>query len=285
MEKNRSRTSIVKLKLAISKLLKMVSLKTKEEIALLREGGKKLAEIVAELSRLVKAGVTTLELENKAVELIEKVGGRPTFKNVKMPNDKRFPTAICASLNDEVVHAPAIPARVLKEGDVLKIDVGMEYPFVKGKRGLYTDMAVTVPVGQVDARVRELIDATRHSLELAIKEVKPGNDLNDIGRAIQRYAEGRGFSVVREMVGHGVGYDLHEDPQIPHYEITDNSLEIIKLKTGMVIAIEPMINMGDWRIRLMKDGYTYATSDGSLSAQFEHTIAVTEDGHLVITEL
>ncbi len=263
----------------------MISIKTKEEIEIIREGGKKLAEILRKLSAEVAPGIKTGQLEESACELIEKIGGRPAFKNLLIPGNKRFPTAICASINNEVVHAPALPSRELRAGDIVKIDIGMEYPYGKGKAGYYTDMAATVPVGEIDNEVQRLVDVTKKCLRLGIEQVRAGNDLNDIGRAIQNYAEAKGFSVVREMVGHGVGYDTHEEPQVPHFEVLDNSMKIITLKPGMVIAIEPMINMGDWKIKLSSDGYTYVTKDGSLSAQFEHTVAVTKEGYIILTEL
>jgi len=263
----------------------MISIKTKQEIEIIREGGKKLAKILKELSAEVVSGSQTGQLEELACKLIKKAGGRAAFKNLLIPGNKRFPTAICTSINNEVVHAPALPSRELKKGDIIKIDIGMEYPYEKGVTGYYTDMAVTVPVGEIDNEVQRLVNITKKCLILGINQVKPGNDLNDIGRAIQNYAETEGFSVVKEMVGHGVGYDIHEEPQVPHFEVLDNSMKIITLKPGMVIAIEPMINMGDWRIKSSSDGYTYVTKDGSLSAQFEHTVAVTKEGYIVLTEL
>lgn len=261
----------------------MITIKTKEEIEIIRKGGKRLAKILKELSDKVAPGITTGKLEKLACELIKKIGGRAAFKNLLIPGNKRFPTAICASINNEVVHAPALPSRELKKGDIIKIDIGMEYPYGIGKIGYYTDMAITVPVGEIDNKVQKLINATKKCLELGIDQIRAGNDLNDIGRAIQNYVESQGFSVVREMVGHGVGYNIHEEPQVPHFEVLDHSMKIITLKPGMVIAIEPMINTGDWRIKLSSDGYTYITKDGSLSAQFEHTVAVTEKGNIVLT--
>jgi methionyl aminopeptidase len=158
----------------------------------------------------------------------------------------------------------------------------MEYP---AKNGLFTDMSKTVAVGKIDASVQKLVDATKTSLDLAIKQVKPGNTLNDIGTAIQEYAEKNGFSVVRELVGHGVGYEVHEEPQVPNYKINKNSKDNIILKIGMVIAIEPMLNVGGWRVKTGEDGFSILTIDGQLSAHFEHTIAVTEEGNIVITAL
>lgn len=248
---------------------------------MMRKGGKILAEIIKKISKEVKPGVTTGYLEKMACDLIEKAGGRPSFKGYKsMLDAKAFPTAFCASINDEIVHAPALPSRELKQGDIIGLDLGIEYPAING---YYTDMAVTVPVGKVSKEVKKLIKTTKKSLDLAIAQVKSGNDLNDIGRAIQQHAEKNGFSVVRDLVGHGVGVDVHEEPQVPNYEILDNSLENIVLKEGMVIAIEPMINIGSYNIKCGKDRLTILTTDGKLSAHFEHTVAVTKDGYEILT--
>lgn len=274
----------------------MITIKSKEEIQILREGGRILSSILKEVSAMVKPGVTTMDLEKKACELIKKAGGRPAFKGYKQSKKgKGFPTALCTSINDEIVHAPARPARALQKGDIVGIDVGMEYPIQnkidKDKvynsnsklGGFYTDMAVTVPVGDVgNGEVVRLMNVTKESLKLAIKQVVPGNTINDIGKAVQKYAEGEGFSVVRDLVGHGVGYEVHEDPQIPNYEIS--CLDDIVLKPGMVLAIEPMLNMGSYEIETASDGMTLKTLDESLSAHFEHTVAITKDGCIVITK-
>jgi len=272
----------------------MIRLKTKEEIKILREGGKKLASVLNMVAEKAVPGATTGELEALACALIQEAGGRPAFKNLPMGNDLVFPTALCTSINDEIVHAPALPARTLKSGDIVGIDIGMEYPIKyqddrsprnKYSRlgGYYTDMAVTLIVGAVDAEIKALVDTTKEALDLGIKKVKPGNTLNDIGKTIQIFVEARGFSVVRDLVGHGVGHKIHEDPPVPNYAFVDSGWRDTVLKPGMVIAIEPMINMGSWQIRQNSDGFAYLTADGSLSAHFEHTIAVTEDGCEVLT--
>lgn len=262
----------------------MITIKKDNEIAILMEGGEILARIMDEIGNMIKPGVSTEDLENLACRLISEANGRPAFKHLPMPHNISYPSALCTSINEEVVHAPALPGRILQNGDIITVDVGMEYPFEGDQRGMYTDMARTFLVGEVKPEVKKLVQITKESLELGIKQVKPGNDLNDIGRAIQQHVEKHGFSVVREMVGHGVGYSVHEEPQIPHYEVLDNSMDIVTLKEGMVIAIEPMVNMGGWRIKEMKDGLTFSTADGSLSAQFEHTLVVTKDGCKVITK-
>src|SRR3989339_2015323 len=272
----------------------MIRLKTKEEIKILREGGKKLASVLNMVAEKAVPGATTGELEALACALIQEAGGRPAFKNLPMGNDLVFPTALCTSINDEIVHAPALPARTLKSGDIVGIDIGMEYPIKyqddrsprnKYSRlgGYYTDMAVTLIVGAVDAEIKALVDTTKEALDLGIKKVKPGNTLNDIGKTIQIFVEARGFSVVRDLVGHGVGHKIHEDPPVPNYAFVDSGWRDTVLKPGMVIAIEPMINMGSWQIRQNDGGFAYLTVDGSLSAHFEHTIAVTEDGCEVLT--
>ncbi|MDD5071773.1 MAG: type I methionyl aminopeptidase [Patescibacteria group bacterium] len=264
----------------------MITIKNKEEIKILREGGKILAGILEKISKEARPGTSTADLEKMACDLIEAAGGRPSFKGYQsLLDDKPFPTALCASVNNEIVHAPALPARILADGDIISLDVGMEYPYKKGTNGYYTDMAATFGVGKIDEEARELIAVTKESLRLAIEKVKPGNTINNIGRTVQQFAESRGYAVVRDLVGHGVGYDVHEEPRVPNYEISEKSPENAVLKTGMVIAIEPMVNCGGWKVKSGSDDFTILTADGSLSAHFEHTVAVTEDGHLVLTEL
>lgn len=270
----------------------MMTIKSVEEIAVIREGGRILAGVMDEVVEMVKVGVETGEMEKRACELIKKAGGRPAFKGYELPNGELFPTALCTSINDEVVHGPALPSRKLKEGDIIGIDMGMEYPInkkgiIKNKYsklgGFYTDMARTVAVGRVSTEAAKLIKVTEESLHAGIAKAGPGVSLSDLGEAIQRVAEAAGFSVVRDLVGHGVGHDIHEDPHIPNYKITDKSLKNMLLKPGMVIAIEPMVNAGGYRIVTLDDDFTFATADGRLSAHFEHTIAITEDGIEILT--
>lgn len=264
----------------------MITYKTEDEIAMMRQGGKILASILKKVSAKVKPGATTGQLEILACDLIKKAGGRPSFKDYKsIPGDVPFPTALCTSINNEVVHAPALPSRELESGDIIGIDIGMEYPYGPGKKGYYTDMAVALPVGKIGSKAKKLLRITKKCLDLAIKQVKPGKTINDIGNAIQTFAEANGFSVVRDLVGHGVGFDVHEDPQVFHFRIDKNSSENVVLKPGMTIAIEPMINAGGWRVKYGEDTMTIITADGSLSAQFEHTVAVTKKGCEVITRL
>jgi len=253
----------------------MIKVKTEKEIKKLAYSGKILAAVLKRAVAAAKPGVETIELDRLAEKLIRKAGGTPSFKNY-CPSDKEppFPTTICASINDQLVHAPAQERR-LTEGDILSIDLGMEY------EGLYTDMAVTIPIGKISDQAKKLIKVTKKCLELAIKQVKPGNYISDIARAIQQYAEQNNFSVNRDLVGHGVGYAVHEEPRVPNF-VTDDQPEI-ELVPGMVIAIEPMVNVGDKKVKILDDGWTVVTADGSLCAHFEHTVAVTKRGHLVLT--
>lgn len=258
----------------------MIIYKTEAEIALIHEGGRRLGKILKRLTASIKPGTTTGELEALACQLIEQAGGRPSFKGYRSsPQGKPYPTALCISINHQVVHAPALPSRPIKAGDVVSIDIGMEYP---AENGLFTDMAVTVGIGSIGRAAEALIAATRKSLELAIKQVKPGASVYDIGRAVEDYVVSHGFSVVRDLVGHGVGKAVHEEPQIPNFPIEANKR--VMLKPGMVIAIEPMVNMGRHEVVTGPDGMSIDTADESLSAHFEHTVAVTRTGHLVLTK-
>ena len=261
----------------------MITIKNKEQIELMRQGGKILGQVFKKIILEVKPGVTTGHLEEMADFLIREAGGRASFKGYKTKDDiKPFPTALCTSINDEVVHAPALPSRQLKSGDIVGIDLGMEYPYQSRERGYYTDLAATIAVGVISSEARELINATRRSLDLAIKQVRPGQALNQIGKTIEDYIRPQGFSVVRELVGHGVGLEVHEEPQIPNYDL-DGNKKII-LKPGMTLAIEPMVNLGDWRIKTGADGFTILTMDGRLSAHFEHTVLVTEVSYEILTQ-
>ena len=248
----------------------MISIKTAEEVEIMAEGGRILAGIIKELEKKVRPGVKTLELNRLAESLILKSGGKPSFKGYD-----GYPAVLCASVNDEIVHI--VPSnRILKEGDVLSLDLGILYG------GFHTDMAVTVPVGKIDLEVARLIRVTKKSLKRGIKKVRPGNTFGDIGNTIQRYVESQGFNVVRDLCGHGIGRDLHEDPKILNYGRRKTGDEITE---GMVFCLEPMVTFGDWKIKKTKDGFGYQTVDGSFSCHFEHTLAVTSDGCKVLTEL
>ncbi len=256
----------------------MVTIKTAKEINIIRQGGHKLALILQALAKACKPGVDTGYLEQMTNDLIIKAGGRPAFKGYDMGDGIYFPTALCASINNEVVHGAALPARVLKSGDIIDLDIGMEW------QGLYTDTCLTVGVGKISKEAKQLIRVTKEALEIGIRQVKPGNTLNDIGSAIENFVDQYGYGVVRDLVGHGVGYQAHEDPNVFNYAIPKNSRENITLKEGMVICIEPMINLGTWEVKTAKNGYTILTDDNSLSAHFEHTIAVTKKGYEILTK-
>lgn len=248
----------------------MISIKSKKEIQIMREGGIILAQIIKKLEEEVRPGITTEYLDKVAEGLVFKFGVKPSFKNYM-----GFPAVLCTSVNDEIVHM--IPSkRKLKEGDIISLDMGVLH------KGFHTDMAVTVPVGKVSPEVARLIRATKKALKRGIKKMRPGNTTGDLGNTIQRHIESQGFSVIKELCGHGVGKEVHEDPLIPNYGKRKTGEE---LKEGMVLALEPMASTGDWRIKRASDNYGYATKDGSLSCHFEHTIALTSTGHKVLTDL
>jgi methionyl aminopeptidase len=256
----------------------MIEIKTPQEIEIMAEGGRILAKIMKELEKRVKPGITTMELEKLAESLILKAGGKCSFKGYKSKDGESarpYPFCLCTSVNEEIVHVPPSD-RVLKEGDVLKIDIGMFY------KGFHTDMAITVPVGKVSFEAQRLIRVTKKALKLALKKARPGNTFGDIGNTIQRYVESQGFNVVRELCGHGIGRELHEEPQILNYGKRKTGE---KIKEGMVFCIEPMVTAGDWHLKRTKEGFGYQTVDGSLTAHFEHTIAVTKNGCRILTNL
>ena len=261
-----------------------VKLKTKQEVEILCAGGKILAQILDNIVKIAKPGVGTGYLEKTACDLIAKAGGRPSFKGYSAGRKELpFPTALCTSLNDELVHAPSIPNRILKTGDILGIDIGMEYPFKGGSKSMYTDMAITIAIGPIKKENAHLLQVTQEALYSGVKAAKPGKTLADIGKAIQKHIEKAGFEVVREMVGHGVGYAVHEDPHIPNYFDEYLDTDNFILKPGMVLALEPMASAGGREIYTKKDGWTIAMVDKSLSAQFEHTVVITEEGSKILT--
>ena len=253
----------------------MIIIKTPEEIAVMREGGHILAGIMDELGKMVKPGENTHEIDELARRLIFDIGGIPIFEGYGGPENP-YPGAVCASINHEIVHGIPRKDRVLKEGDLLKIDIGMKY------KELITDMARTFVVDKVSPAAWKLMKATKESLDKGIGEIKAGAKLSDYSRSVEGYVRSQGFSVVRELVGHGVGRKLHEDPQIPNY--TSKAKDII-LKEGMTLALEPMVNEGDHKIKLEKDGWTFVTADGKLSAHFEDTVVVTKSGCEILTRI
>ncbi|MDO8743032.1 MAG: type I methionyl aminopeptidase [Candidatus Azambacteria bacterium] len=252
-----------------------ITIKTKKEIEILKEGGKILAEVLKEISKLAKIGVATGFLNQKAREMILARGGEPSFEGYKSNfSNKPYPAAICASLNEVVVHGLPSDKVILKDGDILTLDIGVKY------KSFFTDAALTIGIGNMTDEKIKLINVTKRALELAIEEIKPGNHIGGIGYVIENYVGNEGLSVVRGLVGHGVGYAVHEEPNIPNYgKIGDGSI----LKPGMILAIEPMVVLGNGEVRESKNGLSYETVDGSLSAHFEHTVAVTDSGYLALT--
>lgn len=248
----------------------MIVLKSPREIECMRSACQIVAEVLTKLSELVTPGVTTMDLEEVALRETKRMNARPAFKGYC-----NFPFALCCSPNQQVVHG--MPNREpLKEGDILSLDFGVFYD------GYYGDAAVTLPVGSVSAKADSLVEVTKDSLYKGIEQAVPGNRLFDISHAIQSYVENRGYSVVRDFVGHGIGKQLHEDPQVPNYGIPAHG---VRLKAGMVFAIEPMINECSYEVEVLKDGWTVVTVDGGLSAHFEHTVAITENGPDILTRL
>ncbi len=244
------------------------------------ESGRILAEIIHDMVAAAKPGVTTQELDNLARDLCSKHNVKPGFLGYGV-HGKKYPAVSCLSVNDAIVHA--IPTdRPLKDGDVLGIDMGVIY------QGWNSDSAVTVIIGK-NTKAEELVAITKQSMMLGIAQAVPGNHVGDIGHAVQTYVEGHSFGVVRDLVGHGIGRELHEEPRIPNFGPpcceAGNPGDSPELKVGMVICIEPMVTVGDWHLVLDDDGWTYKTKDGSLAAHFEHTLAITKDGPRILTEL
>ena len=247
----------------------MIVLKSPREITLMREAGQILVAAMRMCRDLVKPGVSTLEIDREVETLIRERRAKPAFKGYR-----GFPATICASINEEVVHGIPAATRRLEAGDIVGLDLGAIVD------GYYADAAMTLPVGEVSERARRLIEVTREALDLAIAQARPGRRLGDVSAAVQRHAEGAGFGVVRSFVGHGIGRALHEDPQVPNFgEPGKGPL----LRPGMVLAIEPMVTMGHWEVRVLKDRWTAVTEDGSLAAHFEDTVAVTDAEPDVLT--
>ena len=255
-----------------------ITVKTKREIATLREGGKRLAGILQQLVKEVHPGVSTNALNTFAEKLIADGGDIPSFLGYAPSGAKRpFPAALCVSVNDEVVHGiPNEGEKLLKEGDIVTLDAGL----IHG--GLFTDSAVTLGVGKLDAKARKLLDTTKKALAVGIKAVRAGATTGDVGFAIEEFVKPHGFGIVRDLAGHGVGYAVHEEPFVPNF---GKKGEGVVLKEGMVIAIEPMLNEGGAAVKLDSDGYTYRTKDGSRSAHFEHTVVVTKNGAEILTQM
>jgi methionyl aminopeptidase len=251
-----------------------IYIKTKEQIEDLREGGKRLATILEKVAKKVKPGISTLELDRYAHELIKAGGDKPAFLNYRPDgHHKPFPASLCTSVNNEIVHGIPKGSVILKEGDIVSLDLGLTH------KGLFTDHAVTVPVGKISKKDQELLDDTKEALDIGVWAARGGNTIGDIGHAIESFVHKR-YGIVRELSGHGVGVEIHEDPYIPNFGKEGKGT---KLVAGMVIAIEPMLNIGTPNITVMEDGYTIKTADGSKSAHFEHTVLITNGDAEILT--
>lgn len=252
----------------------MISLKSPREIEIMRRANVIVAEVLQELKRRVAPGVTTLDLDAVAEQMTLKKNAIPAFKGYNV-GGRIYPRCLCASINNEIVHG--IPSnRALKEGDIVGLDYGVIF------EGFYGDSAVTVGVGKVSEEAQRLMDVTEQSLYKGIEQLRDGKRLGDLGAAVQRFAESAGFSVVRAFVGHGIGKRLHEEPPVPNYGEPERGL---RLKEGMVLAIEPMVNVGGFEVEIKEDGWTAVTKDGSLAAHFEHSVAITKDGPFILSQI
>ncbi len=247
-----------------------VVLKSSKEIEKMRRAGQVVREVLELVRSKVRPGATTYDLERAAEARVNELGVKAAFKGYH-----GFPCMLCTSVNSEVVHGIPSPKRVLKEGDIVSVDFGVVVD------GYYGDAAITVPVGRIDEKAERLLKTTEASLKAGIAAVKPGATLGDVGAAVQGVVEGGGFSVVRDFVGHGIGAQMHEDPQVPNFGEAGRGM---RLKPGMVLAIEPMVNAGGPDVRVLDDGWTAVAKDGSMSAHFEHTVAVTASGAQILTE-
>jgi len=252
-------------------------IKNEKELEILKKGGKRLAFVISELVKKTKIGISTIELDNLAYDLIKKQGGEPAFLNYKPEkNLKPYPASVCVSINEDIVHCVPTKEKIIKDGDIVSIDLGMKY------KNLITDMAYTIGVGKVDKIGKKLIETTKMALLSGIKEAKIGNRIGDIGFSIEKIAKKNSFSVFQELVGHGVGYELHENPLIPNFGQKGKGEKLVE---GMVLAIEPMIGEGSGDMVLGHDDFTYKTKDRKRSAHFEHTIVITSEGPIILTKI
>jgi methionyl aminopeptidase len=248
---------------------KSITIKSREQILIMEEANRIVAEVLVMLQNTVEPGITTYELDRLAEDLCEKRKATPAFKGYR-----GFPGSLCVSINEEVVHGIPSRKRKLKKGDIISVDFGTFF------KGFYGDSAVTIPVGKIDSIKQKLLTVTEDSLLRAIDTVVIGNRVSDVSAAVQDHVENNGFSIVRQFVGHGIGTSLHEGPEIPNF-VQNNSSP--RLQEGMVLAIEPMVNVGTHKVNVLRDGWTVVTSDKSPSAHFEHSVAVTADGPLVLS--
>lgn len=254
----------------------MILRKSPMEIERMRASGRLVAEVLAALERLVAPGVTTMDLEQRAVGMIYSAGARPAFKDYWVPQiGRRFPAALCTSVNHEVVHGIPSRRRVLREGDIVKVDCGVELD------GYFGDSATTIPVGRIAPETERLLRVTREALDLAVQQTVSGHRLFDIGGAVQRHVESSGFAIVKDFVGHGIGRRLHEDPQVPNY--VEPKMRNVRLREGMVLAIEPMVVAGAPETEVLRDRFTAVTKDRSNAAHYEHCVAVTRNGPRLLT--
>ena len=254
----------------------MIVRKSPMEIERMHASGQLVGRILAALREAVKPGTTTMDLEEQALEMIHEAGAKPAFKGYYVPAVKRkFPAALCTSVNAEVVHGIPSRRRVLREGDIVKVDCGVLLD------GFYGDSATTVPVGRISPETERLLQVTRESLDLAVEQMRDGHRLFDVSGAVQRHVESNGFSIVKEFAGHGIGRRLHEDPEVPNH--VDTHMRNLRLRIGMVLAIEPMVAAGDPRTKTLRDKFTAVTMDGSNAAHFEHCVAVTHNGPRLLT--
>ena len=255
----------------------MITIKTPQDIEILREGGRRLAHVIREVAKEAKPGVATSELDRIAHALITKGGDTPSFLNYKPKSaEVGYPASICVSVNDEVVHGIPKTDKLLKDGDIVSIDIGLIH------KELFVDAAITIPVGEISEDAKKLLETTEDALSKGIAAARGGNTTGDIGFAIQNFIKPYGYGIVEELCGHGVGYAVHEDPFVPNFGIKGRGA---RLKPGMVIAIEPMVNLSSKKIVLDKDGYTYRTIDGKLSAHFEHTILIGDGEPEILTKI
>jgi methionyl aminopeptidase len=247
-----------------------IRIKEPQEIQAMREGGKILGQILYELEKLTQPGITSLELDEKAMKMMQSFGVKPSFKGYQ-----GFPNALCVSVNEQVVHGIPNADYQFQKGDIVTIDCGVHY------KNLHTDSAITIPIGDIDSTKRLFINTTKKALEKAIEKATPKNNLVDISQVIQQTAENEGYTIIHDLTGHGIGQDLHEDPPVLNFVSGKKTFE---LKPGMTLAIEPILSMGGPHIKVLRDGWTYVTKDNSLSAQYEHTILITDGAAEILTK-